>query len=66
MGYQTLLLLTSFLITSCACVKSCLKLIETSHKYYSERMRRALSFGLVYVILVSNKNIDILNMISGI
>ena len=66
MGYQTLLLLTSFLITPCACVKSWLKLIETSHKYYSERMRRAMSFGLVYVILVSNKNIDILNMISGI
>ena len=66
MGYQTLLLLMSFLIIPCACVKSWLKLIETSHKYYSERMRRAMSFGLVYVILVSNKNIDILNMISGI
>ena len=47
--------LMSFPITTCACVKSYLKLIETGRKYYSERMRRALRFGgLASVILVSD------------
>ena len=51
MGHQTLLLLMTFLMTTSACVKSYFKLIEVGHKYYLERMRRALHFGLVSVIL---------------
>ena len=37
-GHQTLLLLTTILIATCACVKTNLKFIEASHKYYSGRM----------------------------
>ena len=51
MRHQTLLLLMIFLRTTCACVKSYLKLIEAGHKYYSEHMWRALSFGFVSVVL---------------
>ena len=51
MSHQTLLLLMIFLMTTCACVKSYLKLIEAIHKYYSARMWRALHVALVSVIL---------------
>ena len=51
MSHQTLLLLMSFLMTTCACDKSYLKFIGPGHKYYSERMWKALHVGLVSVLL---------------
>ena len=65
MGHQTLMLPTRFLIGTYACVRSYLKLIGADYKYY-KFMWRALLFGLVFVISVSNKSSDILNIPSGI
>ena len=62
MGHQTSLLLKNFLVATYASIKSYLKLIETDHKYYSEHMWKPLHFGLVYMILVSSRNMDILDI----
>ena len=62
MGHQTLLLLMNFLIRTCACVESYLKLIEAVHKCYSERMPRTLRFCLVSVILVSDLTLSTCSM----